>query len=116
MQEISIMQANESDIFKSQQLTIGVDLGDRFSAYCILDEAGEILREQELSTTSVEMKQTFGRMVRSRIAMETGTHSPWVSRLMTALGHEVIVAHARNVQLITESRRKDDRMELATTR
>ncbi len=39
-------------------------------------------------------------MPRSRIALETGTHSPWVSRLLSELGHEVIVAHARNVRLI----------------
>jgi transposase len=44
--------------------------------------------------------------------METGTHSPWVSRLLTALGHEVIVGHAQKVRLITKSRRKDDRLDV----
>jgi hypothetical protein len=34
--------------------------------------------------------------------METGAHSPWVSRQLTQLGHEVIVAHARKVRLIGE--------------
>jgi transposase len=53
-------------------------------------------------------------MPRSRIALETGVHSPWVSRLLTQLGHEVIVAHARNVRLIGESRRKDDRLDART--
>ncbi len=114
MKEISIMQANGNDIFKSGQLTIGLDLGDRFSSYCVLDEAGEILREQKLPTAQEAMKQTFGRMARSRIAMETSTHSPWVSRLLTALGHEVIVAHAQKVHLITKSRRKDDRLDART--
>src|SRR3974377_179676 len=60
------------------------------------------------------MKQTFGRMLRSRIAMDTGTHSPWVSRLLEALGHEVIVAHAQNVHLIVKSRRKEDRIDART--
>ena len=55
------------------------------------------------------MKQTFGKIPRSLIALETGTHSPWVSRLLTELGHEVIVAHAQKVQWITKSSRKDDR-------
>jgi predicted NBD/HSP70 family sugar kinase len=91
MQKISTMQTSEENILNGQ-LTIGLDLGDRFSSYCILDEVGKILREQKVPTTPEEMKQTFGRMVRSRIAMETGTHSPWVSRLLTGLGHEVIVA------------------------
>jgi len=55
------------------------------------------------------MKQTFAKIPRSRIALETGTHSPWISRLLTQLGHEVIVAHAQKVDLITKSTRKDDR-------
>jgi transposase len=113
MQKISTMQTSEENILNGQ-LTIGLDLGDRFSSYCILDEVGKILREQKVPTTSVEMRQTFGRMVRSRIALETGTHSPWVSRLLTELGHEVIVAHAQKVRLIVKSRRKDDRLDART--
>jgi transposase len=57
------------------------------------------------------MKDVFGGIPRSRIALETGMHSPWVSRLLSELGHEVIVAHARNVRLIGESRKKDDRLD-----
>ena len=53
-------------------------------------------------------------MPRSRIALETGTHSPWISRLLSELGHEVIVANARKVRLIGESRKKDDRMDAQT--
>src|SRR5262250_1217299 len=113
MQKISTMRTGGKKIFKGQ-LTIGLDLGDRFSCYCVLDEAAEILLEQKLATTPEAMKQTFGRMLRTRIAMETGTHSPWVSRLLTALGHEVIVAHAQNVRLIVKSRRKDDRLDART--
>ena len=113
MQKISTMRRNGKNIFKGQ-LTIGLDLGDRFSAYCVLDEAGEIILEQKLPTTPEAMKQTLGKMPRSRIAMETGTHSPWVSRLLAALGHEVIVAHAQNVRLIVKSRRKDDRLDART--
>ena len=60
------------------------------------------------------MKQTFGKMPRSLIALETGTHSPWISRLLTELGHKVIVAHAQKVQLITKSNRKDDRHDART--
>src|ERR1700716_4596869 len=57
------------------------------------------------------IQQVFSRIPRSRIALETGTHSPWVSRQLTQLGHEVIVAHARNVRLIGESSRKDDQLD-----
>jgi transposase len=53
-------------------------------------------------------------MAISRIALEAGTHSPWVSRLLAAIGHEVIVANARHMRLIAQSRQKDDRMDATT--
>jgi len=96
------------------RLTIGLDLGDRSSFYCVLDEAGEVLLEQKVSTTPKAIQEIFGAMPRSRIALETGTHSPWVSRLLSELGHEPIVAHASSVRLIGESRRKDDRIDART--
>src|SRR5215475_2933330 len=97
-----------------RKLTIGLDLGDRSSWYCVLDEAGEVIGEQKLGTTPKAMREVFAAMPRSRVALETGMHSPWVSRLLSELGHEVIVAHARNVRLIGESRKKDDRLDAQT--
>jgi hypothetical protein len=47
--------------------------------------------EQKVSTTSKALQAVFGAMPRSRIALDTGTHSPWISRLLSELGHEVIV-------------------------
>jgi transposase len=114
MQKISTLARSGSIIFKGRQLTIGLDLGDRWSRYCVLNEMGDIVLEHRVTTTPEAMKQVFGRMPRSRIALETGAHSPWVSRVLKALGHEVIVAHARNVRLIGESRRKDDRIDART--
>jgi transposase len=92
-------------------LTIGLDLGDRSSHYCVLDESGRIVVESKTVTSPNAMEAVFGGMTGSRIALETGMHSPWVSRLLSQLGHEVIVAHARNVRLIGESRKKDDRLD-----
>jgi transposase len=97
-----------------QKLTIGLDLGDQSSCYCVLDEAGHILVEQKVSTTPRCLRAAFGTMPQCRIAVETGMHSPWVSRQLSDLGHEVIVAHARSVRLIGESRRKDDRLDAQT--
>jgi hypothetical protein len=88
------------NIFQGQ-LTIGLDLGDRSSAYCVLNEAGEIVLEHKLATTSEAMKQVFGSMPRCRIAMETGTHSPWVSRLLNKSSKTPI---------------KDDELVVAVTR
>src|SRR5215467_5675391 len=113
MQNISTMRWNRKNIFK-EQLTIGLDLGDRWSFYCVLDESGKVILEQKLATTPEAMKQTFAKIPRSRIALETGTHSPWVSRLLAQLRHEVIVAHAQKVDLITKSTRKDDRHDANT--
>src|SRR6202165_2778555 len=114
MKKTSTVHVNGNMIFKGHKLTIGVDLGDRWSCYCVLDEAGEILLEQKLPTTPEAMKQTFEKIPRSLIALETGTHSPWVSRLLRELGHEALVAHAQKVQLITKSNRKDDRHDART--
>ena len=114
MKKISTVEVERIQIFKEHQLTIGLDLGDRWSFYCVLDEGGKIILEQKVATTPEAMKQTFGKIPRSLIALETGTHSPWVSRLLTELGHEVIVAHAQKVELITKSNRKDDRHDART--
>ncbi len=96
--------------FFATELPIGLDLGDRSSWYCMLEEQGEVVLERKLGATPKAMKEVFGGMPRSRIALEPGMHSPWVSRVLGELVHEVIVAHARNVRLIGESRKKDDRL------
>src|SRR6266404_1619646 len=114
MKKISTVQVFGNEIFKEQKLTIGVDLGDRWSFYCVLDEEGKIILEQKVSTTPEAMKETFERIPRSLMALETGTHSPWVSRLLKELGHEVLVAHAQKVELISKSNRKDDRHDART--
>src|SRR5262249_56258617 len=79
-----------------------------------LDESGSVWLEQRLSTTAKALGEAFGTLPRSRVALETGTHSPWISRLLSDLGHEVIVAHARKVRLIGESRKKGDRLDAQT--
>ncbi len=114
MKKISTVAIETMKIFKEHQLTIGLDLGDRWSFYCVLDEAGKIILEQKVSTTPEAIQQTFGKIPRSLMALETGTHSPWISRLLTELGHKVIVAHAQKVELITKSNRKDDRHDART--
>jgi transposase len=43
--------------------------------------------------------------------METGTHSPWVSRLLEECGHEVLVANARKLRLIYANKRKTDEID-----
>jgi transposase len=114
MKKVSTATAKQIRNFSQQKLTIGLDLGDRSSCYCVLEESGRIVLEAKVPSTPKDMQAVFGAMPRSRIALETGMHSPWVSRLLSKLGHEVIVAHARNVRLIGESRKKDDRLDAQT--
>src|SRR5437660_4139208 len=114
MKKVSTAAAKQSRNISQQRLTIGLDLGDRNSCYCVLDEAGRIQLEQRVRTTAKALQEVFGAMPRSRVALEIGTHSPWISRLLRELGHEVIVANARKVRLIGESRKKDDRLDAQT--
>jgi transposase len=92
-------------------VTIGLDLGDRTSHYCVVDAAGEVIKRDKLATTKADLKRSFDVGVRVRIVIEAGTHSPWISRFLMKLGHEVIVANPRKVGLITGSRRKNDRID-----
>src|SRR5271163_3801721 len=111
MKKVSTRAAAQSRNISQQKLTIGLDLGDRNSWYCVVDEASQIAGEQRVRTNAKALQEAFGPMPRSRIALEIGTHSPWISRLLSELGHEVIVANARKVRLIGESRKKDDRLD-----
>jgi transposase len=88
-----------------------MDLGDKTSRYCVLNGEGEVSKEGSVATTKKAMTQVFGARKRCRTAIEVGTHSPWVSRLLKELGHEVIVANARQVKLISQSSRKDDKLD-----
>ena len=94
--------------------TVGIDLGDQMSNYCVLDEQGDIVSEGTLRTTEAGFREQFQHMGAARIAMETGTHSPWVSRYLEKLGHEVLVANARQVRLIYDNDRKTDKVDART--
>lgn len=107
-------QSKESRKGCKGRITIGLDLGDRSSRYCAIDQEGEVLFERAAATTKKGLAQVFGALARCRIALEVGTHSPWVSRLLKSLGHEVIVANARQVKLITQSSRKNDQLDAQT--
>ena len=94
--------------------TVGIDLGDQMSHYCVLDEQGDIVSEGMLRTTEAGFREQFQGMARAKIVMETGTHSPWVSRYLEKLGHEVLVANARQVRIIYDNDRKTDKIDSRT--
>jgi transposase len=94
-----------------ESCTIGIDLGDKRSRYCMLNADGQIVRESSVATQREALEKVFGQMGPCRIAIEVGTHSPWVSRKLQELGQEVIVANARQVRLIYNSKRKNDKLD-----
>ena len=88
--------------------TAGMDLGDKYSHICVIDEAGEITEVTRVQTNDKRLAAYFALRPKMTVVMETGTHSPWVSRLVEAKGHEVIVANARRLRLISENHKKTD--------
>ena len=93
-------------------MTAGVDIGDKHSYLCLLDqESGEVMEEGRLRTTPEAIRRRFSSEQPMRIAIEAGTHSPWVSRLLEECGHEVLVANARKLRLIYANRRKTDEVD-----
>lgn len=91
--------------------TIGCDLGDKKTAVCVLDDDGNVTERGVIKTTRPGFKVFFEGRKASLVVLEVGTHSRWVSQLITALGHDVIVANARKVRLIYGSTTKHDRFD-----
>ena len=94
------------------RMTAGVDLGDKFSYLCLLDTAsGEVMEEGRLRTSLETFKRRFASERPMRIAIEAGTLSPWVSRVLEECGHEVLVANSRKLRLIYANKRKTDEID-----
>lgn len=91
--------------------SVGLDLGDRFSQVYMTDDAGRAIVEERVKTVPDALERLFSGIGPAKIALETGTHSPWVSRLLEKLGHWVYVADARKVRMISSNPRKSDRID-----
>lgn len=96
---------------KNGRLTVGLDLGDRKTDFCILNERAEVVIQGKLATSAAELDRMFGGQEPMVIALEVGTHSPWISRRLERMGHDVVVANPRNVAYINKSKKKDDRAD-----
>lgn len=89
--------------------TIGIDLSDNSSKYCVLGADGEPIVEGSVSTTVDALSAVFGDTPRSRVVIEACTQTHWVARHFEQMGHEVIIANPRQLPLISKSMRKTDR-------
>jgi transposase len=97
-----------------KRLWIGVDLGNRFSHVCFVDDNGEIADQARVRTNPKAMSEFFGAFAGCAIAIEASGHSPWVSRVLSECGLDVTVANAREVRKIHQSDRKNDRSDAET--
>jgi len=93
------------------RLTVGVDLGDQWSNYCILGLSGETLAEGKFRTRKQEVAEFFQNLATSRVVFEVGTHSAWVGEVIAGFGHEVLVANPRLMDGSKRRRRKNDRID-----
>ncbi|MDQ5830565.1 MAG: hypothetical protein M3324_12075 [Actinomycetota bacterium] len=84
------------------KMTVGLDLGDKYSYLCVLDtDSGELVEEGRLRTTPEDLRRRFDSEEQLQVAIEVGTHSSWVNRILEGfLGHEVLVANPRKTRLI----------------
>lgn len=94
--------------------TIGLDLSDKTGLFVVIDAAAAVVKEGKVMLSLAGVRKVFGARQPCRIAIEVGTHSPWLSRLLAELGYEVIVANARQVGLIARGRKKTDRVDAET--
>jgi len=92
-------------------VTIGMDLGDKFGQLYVLDAKGAVIEEGRIAMTPDAIRRRFGTEGRARVAIEAGTHSPWVSEILKSCGHEVLVANPRKLRLIYENDSKSDRAD-----
>src|SRR6516162_9122006 len=93
------------------RLTVGVDLGDQWSNYCILGLEGETLAEGQLRTTGEDVAEFFRALAAARVVIEVGTHSAWVREVVVGCGHEVLVANPRRMEGRKRRKRKNDRID-----
>jgi transposase len=92
-------------------MTIGLDVSDQYSQLCALDADGVIAEEGRVRTSPLAIRTRFRGVERARIALEVGTHSAWIARLLTELGHEVLVANPRKLRGIYQNERKSDKVD-----
>jgi transposase len=96
---------------KSNEHFVGCDVGDKMSELCVLDGTGAVIERRTVRTTAAALAKTLARYRRALVAIEVGTHSRWIEEVLTRAGHHVIVANARQVQIIWKRRNKTDRAD-----
>jgi hypothetical protein len=86
----AVRQANAAEGLRGEGDTIGIDIGDRVSQFCRLDASGEIAEQGKLHTSAASLEKHFAKLPSAVIALEAGTQSGWIARLLRRFGHKAI--------------------------
>jgi transposase len=108
---LAVKKSTKSESVKTMKegvAAIGLDLSDRTGRFHAIDEEGKTIATGTVTLQAKELEQWASQTGPTVIAIEAGTHSPWVSRLLTRCGHEAIVANPVKVALITRNDNKSD--------
>jgi len=114
VQRLLVKLGRSSMGYKAESFFVGIDLGDKKSNYCFMDRGQEFLAEDQLPTTLEAFGAYFEAIPKSCIALEVGTHSPWVTNLLESMGHQVYVANPRKMESIQKNKRKNDKKDART--
>ncbi len=89
-------------------VTIGMDLGDKNSVVRVMNNAGVIVNNHTVDNTEKSIRTFFAKYKDATVALEAGTHSPWISRLLITIGCNVLVGNPRKLRVIWDSNDKCD--------
>lgn len=106
--QVLVMEIQKVD---RQVEIIGMDIGDRTCELCVLSKDKQVLVRGAVPTEARTIEDFFQALAPLKVVLETGTHSPWLTHKMQALGHEVLVANARQVSRVLKNNKKNDRRD-----
>lgn len=93
----------------STEHVVAIDLGNAKHAICVtLRESGEIIDERNITNHRESLRRLSKKYPGALMVMEVGAHSPWISRFLQDMEHEVLIANPRKVRAIFENDRKSD--------
>ena len=95
----------------TEQITIGIDLGDRFSHCCVLGPDGRVLTEGRVRSTPERWQVTFKIFRPRALRLKSERTRAGQVNCWPQWGHEVIVANPRNLRMIADSIRKSDQVD-----
>ena len=89
-------------------VTIGMDLGDKNHVIYVLNSNSVKGNIHTIGNERKKLIEFFKQYPKATVAFEAGTHSPWISRQLSALGCNVLIGNPRKLRVIWDSDDKDD--------